>query len=133
MGVWIGILFGVLPAWWSYSAIIIQTVIFERKIIPQWMIKIVFPNPFTEKYFLSIAPKKLYLAFLRFGPVVWVAMCLIGYHYIALVDYARRIISEIVLIETSFPVFLLLTWLLPVYILRQYVRRLKSDESTKNK
>jgi hypothetical protein len=107
---------------------IIQAYVAQRKQVPQWMVKNVWPNRYTDESSSDRHPKVFHLPLTLYGPIIWIVSLLIGSHYIARVDYARGNVVEIILFETSFPLFLVATWLLPVYFLRRYLRKLKPGE-----
>jgi small-conductance mechanosensitive channel len=128
-----GIIFGFFPAWWSRTAVIIKAVMDKRKGIPKWLNDNAWPNPYTTKLIIRFMPDKFYPIFYRMLPVVWVVACLSGFVYLARIDIIKGIPFEKLLVEATLPVFLILTWLLPPYFLRRYIRNLKTDDMTADK
>ncbi len=98
-----------------------------------WMLNILWPNSYTGGAFGGILPKSVDLNLLRFTPIIWVLLLLIVYHYMSIQDYVSGNILKIFVVEMSFPLFLILTWLLPSFFLKRYLSKLKPKETTESK
>ncbi len=124
----IGILFGLFPAWFSCGGMIYRAVVLQHKNVPSWLCDIASSDLRTDRRYRGLLPKRYISLVPWIISTIWVIACLVGQQYLALVDYARGNIAEIIVINTSFPVFLVLTWLLPAYFLRRYLQKLEIRE-----
>ena len=97
------------------------------------MIEATWATQYEKEFPFRILPLKFYIVFYWVLPTIWVALLLIGYHFYGHSSYPIDDLRKVFMIETSFPVFLLLTWLLPQYFLRRYIRRLETANISENK
>jgi hypothetical protein len=124
-----GILFGMFPMWWWCSAMIINAAPFKGKIVPKWLIDFALYNPYIGFFASSqLWGKRYYQKILRSVAIVWVAVFILGMQYLALVDYAKGDLVVIVEENTSYPVFLLLTCIIPAYFLNKYLKHAKQKK-----
>ena len=120
-----GILFGLLPAWWLFVGIVAEAVLNKHITIPSWLFRLAGGNPRTGAIYKGIlSSRHIYMPNLILSGI-YIVIVLAGFQYMVIDDFSRGYLaglSEIAVIETSFPLFLLLTWLLPSYYLHRYLR-----------
>jgi hypothetical protein len=124
-----GGLFGLISAWASWEATIIRAYVGERKQIPKWMLKSVvadfsFMDVRSQLGFLNIARVN------EIASIIWAALVLGGAHYLIIQSLVRGTMNatQVVLFESSATLLFFISWLLPVYFLRLYLRKLKPGE-----
>ena len=124
----IGILLGLFPGYLLFADAVSQAVIIHNKDVPPWMIRLSNGNVKTRKWDLfpfknpasshrgSLIISGFWLVFM-FG----LSQYVIIYEYLIHLDI-KMLISE----EAGWPVFLLLTGILPAYLTNRYTARLKT-------
>jgi hypothetical protein len=120
----IGILSGLFPAWWFCSALIMQNYKFNQQPTPKLLLDIARNNPGFGVFQIIFDKTTYYPSILRISAIVWIILFLTGYHFLALTDYAKDNFMQIIAIETSFPILILVTWLLPSWFMKRYLKRL---------
>jgi polyferredoxin len=129
----VGIIFGLFPAWILFVGTIADAVIRMRKKVPRWMFRLAGSNPKKEKINKSILPVR-HLQHIPniVGCIIIAIVVLGGFHYLALPDELnfppKKMIIDLIIFETSFTLFFLLTIFLPSYFLGRYLRRLPTEE-----
>ncbi|HSW57843.1 MAG TPA: hypothetical protein VLH15_05540 [Dehalococcoidales bacterium] len=122
---WLGILFGLFPGFASAASILYEAILVDKKKPARWLYNVfLIDSEHPEVALLARGPRRTRKMtwYISIGYV----MLLLGfYHYIGRIYYSVGDIASIIVGETSFPVFLLLTWLLPVYFLKRYLKKLK--------
>lgn len=126
IGAGIGILFGLIPAWSWFVAEVSISVINKRKSLPKWMIWMALGNPSTKDYNWGIISDHHLYIVPRIIAITLIIIILVGYHYFAFATYLADHVDglEVIVLETSLPLFFLLTWLVPSYFLRRYLSHL---------
>jgi len=121
----IGVLFGLFPAWWWSSAIIIQAAIHENKAVPEWMMQIAKNNPFLSFFHITLFHKRYYPFISKVLAIIWTVVILAFIHYGEFIAYKEATILEVIELESSFVFFMLLTLMLPAFFLKKYFKHLK--------
>jgi hypothetical protein len=119
----VGILFRIFPAWWWCSAMIADAIV-NGKRLASWLKATAETIPLFGVIHVSTVSKNNYLLVLRIISITWIAICLIGCQYLSIPDFKEGNITRILEIETSFPVFVVLTVIVPAYFLKKYLRRI---------
>jgi hypothetical protein len=126
----IGILFGIIPFYVLFVDLVSRSVTVEKRKVPSWIISTAFSDPDQPKWNMGTYTEgSAHRALWIFSTVLIIA-CLAGYHYLAASDFKKGDVAEIVVLETSFPVFLILTWMMPIYFAKQYLRKFPKDNES---
>jgi hypothetical protein len=125
-----GILVGLFPAWILFAGHIASAIVQERAEVPRWMFRLAGGDPNTgyiNKGVLPVhfahIPNKVLCAIM--------AIVILGImHYVILdgfaTSFSNKVLIDIIMLETSFTLFFLLTILLPAYILERFLRQQES-------
>jgi hypothetical protein len=122
----VGIITGFFPALFWCSALVINSAVREGKNVPDWLRQ-------CAVGYSGLLPKASWIPINKIISILLILVFLIGYHYVALVDYATGSLARILVIETSFPVFLLVTWLMPAKFLKRFLDKLDNGLSQGSK
>jgi hypothetical protein len=118
-----GLLFGLFPGWWRWTSTILNALIRQRKDVPQWTINSMWPNPYKIRgvgySFLST-----YTNLFKFGQYVFGAVILFAMYLVGRVDLKKGNING----EIFFLIIYFLIWLLPAYLLKRYLKNVKSSD-----
>ena len=128
----IGILFGLFPGWYSSACLIGHAIVIEHKKVSPWLYYIVGGDHWTKKADLSKSEARAAPKYTWTVSLVYVLLILALMHYFARADYVSGNIIAIIMFDTSFSLFLLLTWLVPAYLTKRYVRKLKTTEEVRD-
>jgi hypothetical protein len=119
----IGILFGIFPAWWWCSALIADAIV-QKRTISKWLTVVAESVPLFGVIHSSLFNKKIFLATLRISSIIWVTACFFIYFFFSVSDFRTGNITLIIGSVTSFPIFLTLTLIIPIYFLKRYLKQL---------
>ena len=121
-----GILFGLFPGYISAAGMLYEAMLVQKKKPAKLLSEAFFiDSEHPEVALWARGPRRTrkmtwYISF------AYVAIFLIGAHYLSWIDVNREVnVLSIIIEETSLPFFLLLTWLLPVYFMKRYLKKLK--------
>jgi hypothetical protein len=128
-----GIVFALFPAYISTASILYEAILVQKKKPSRWICEIFFINhEYPEGTIWARGPRSTRKIAWNIS-VVYVVLFLCFYQYFGIINNFQIDILTILIGETSFPVFLLLTWLLPVYFMKRYLKKVKSgDEVDRN-
>jgi hypothetical protein len=129
----VGILFGLLPGWYSAVGVIVKAYSIENKEIPRWMQLIMRDGLSTKQSHFGMFDIKSVRTVTMVVSGIWTLCFIGGYQYLAIVDYSKGDLASIIVINASFPVFILLTWLVPMYLLTRYFERIKARDGNSTK
>ena len=122
-------LFGLFPGYTSTAGTLYEAILVQKKKPVKWICEIFFidtENP--EVALWARGPRRTHKTSWYIS-IAYVVMILVGAHYFSWVGVTREVDAlNIIVEETSFPVFLLLTWLLPVYFMKRYLKKLKPEK-----
>ncbi len=125
-GTVVGIIFGIFPAWWLCTSLVMKKGVY-RQYLPAWLVEGFDWNPGFGFFQLILNKKAYYPLMLQITAIVWLVICLGGYHIGAWNNYKNDIV-QIIEIETSLSLFLLLTSFVPYFLMKRYLeKRLKKD------
>ena len=130
----IGVLFALLPIWWCFAGRLSYAILYKKRKVPPWMFKIAGGKIETGETHLkrgiflmrhAYIPSRILSIFFVFGPII-----LYHYRYWDILSRGTTF-NQVIILETSFPLFLLLTWLIPIYFIERYFRRLERGSENK--
>jgi hypothetical protein len=121
----VGVVFGLVPMGLLGSAIITESQIKEKKVVPTWLLG--FAGLLLEKsVFYSIKTKRFFPATLRIIAVIWIIACLLITEVMIYNDIKKGLATIGNLLEFQImPVSFVLTFLVPNYYLNRFLARRK--------
>jgi len=126
-GLFGGIIIGIFPLWWWFSADIMCFSVSLKSQVPKWMEEIAKHHPFLIYFYEDLYYKSYYRTLLRMITIVYILGFLI-FSFLYPIIGASLTIN--ILNKAGFDFGLLLMWLLPSYFVRRYLRQRK--DSNKN-
>jgi hypothetical protein len=121
----LGILFGLIPGYSNSGDILREEILVKKKKVAKWLYFIFNIDTKNTEFTLSeIGPRKS-RRLSHYISIGYVILILAFYHYIGKPDIISGNLARIFIGETSFPVFLLLSWLLPVIFIKRYLNKIK--------
>lgn len=124
-----GMLFGLFPGYANTAGILYEAILVQKKMPPKWMYEVFFIDAKHPEVALWARGPRRTRKMSWYISIAYVVIILIGAHYFSWVDVTREVdMINIIIEETSFPIFLLLMWLLPVYFMKRYLKKLKPGD-----
>jgi polyferredoxin len=132
VGSLMGIILGLYPAWILFSGNLACAILQQRKKVPRWMFRIAGGDLKTGKINKGALPVRyMHIPHKVFCAII-IIVVLGGFHYLILPDELnfppKKMLIDLVIGETSFTLFFLLTIFLPAYFLGRYLRRQETEE-----
>jgi len=118
-----GILFGLIPSHIWIVANVEYAMFAQNRNIPEKLTKYFsFRSDLTENKWGK--KKKLQVFASRVFSIAIIVIILVRYQYVTITGFlnGRAAINDLIVLETGFTPFLLLTWLLPAYLLERYLQ-----------
>jgi|WetSurMetagenome_2_1015567.scaffolds.fasta_scaffold319198_2 hypothetical protein len=119
-GLFIGLIAGIFPLWWWFSADIMYFSVTLKKTTPKWMGAVAHHHPFLIYFYENLYYKPFYQITLRILTIVYI-VCFIIFSLCFPIKGAPYIINF--LNKAGFDLGLLLVWLLPSFFVRRYLKR----------
>jgi hypothetical protein len=120
-----GAVFGVFPAWWYCSAMIVNAAAFKGKVVPKWLIMLARSNPGPGLFSLQLWGKRCYPKILQIMAVVWVSGFILFFQIMAFIGEVQGYVIGILDVDLGVIPFLLLTFIIPVYFLNRFLQHAK--------
>jgi len=122
----LGILFGFFPGYATARGVVYESILVGKRKPVRWMYLVFFIDRENPEIGLGSYGPRRGLKVTWYISIGYVAIFLIVAHYFSWVGVNREVdILTIIIEETSLPMFLLLTWLLPAYFMKNYLKKLK--------
>jgi|WetSurMetagenome_2_1015567.scaffolds.fasta_scaffold14022_1 hypothetical protein len=123
----IGCVLALLPIWWWFIDSIVDAVLNKKTKVPSWMFRIASQKTTSSKFIIKpgILGRPYSYIFSRTISIVYVVGFLLLFHfkYWDIITQGTTL-SDIIYYESSFPLFLSLSFLLPICYIERYFRRL---------
>jgi len=119
----VGLLFGLFPSWWLCTAIFVENVEYGGKTSPKWITLLANNNPGLGLFHFLLVKKTWYQKILWIMSGLVIGVFLWGYFTFGHETYIGHGIARMVVFFMSFPIFLLLVWLVPAIILNRYYHK----------
>jgi hypothetical protein len=125
----IGLIFSFFPVWWWLTGGTVHAVVFKKQKVAIWMFKLAGGKNLNGEPQMSLGlfPAKYVHIPWRVLSVFFVIASLVMFHY----GFRDTLINhpglfEILSLESSLPFFLLFSWLISIYFIERYFKRLNT-------
>ena len=120
--IFVGFLFALFPAWWLWTATILKALIRDHKSIPNSIVATMWPNRYKQRGVGHSYVNSTINGF-QFGQYIWGAVILLAFGF--------GVVSDIrhdfpIFRDFTFPAAYLMMWLLPNYLLKRKINKMKT-------
>ena len=123
IGIAVGIIFGIFPAWWYCAAMINNAVAFKGKEVAKLLVVLAYYNPGPGVIYFPMWGKRHYPTVLRIMASVWVIGFIIFFQIYAMRDPVS--VNGVLVADLGIIPMLLLTCIIPMYFLNRYLKHAK--------
>jgi hypothetical protein len=121
----IGMLFGFFPGWAQSRGLISEAVFKQFKIVPGWLCRLFLVDPEQRKYLSVEDTPRINTRLNWYYSLIYMFLVLILIDVVGNLNHVSKGWLNEIIGAMSFHIFLFSTWLLPVYILKRFLRKLK--------
>ncbi len=123
----LGICFANYPLWIWYTGAVVKAVCYYHAKVPKILLRITGPED-PHQWKKGSLPDRNTNTPHRLISIILIVIILAVHQYSSWTYLVDRSVFQIVALETSFPLFLLLSFLLPIVIFERYLLSLRSSE-----
>jgi len=123
----LGVLLGFFPGYFALIYYIARAATVHHKAVPKWMLYLAGRDPQTQRFSFNLHRSlgSHFLIWVIFVP--WILMCVVFTPHLATANADGNLVKKII-IDITYPVAILGTWLLPSVLLERYLKQLRPQD-----